>query len=125
MTYKDIMEEFKKFDREGERFKYYSSSFARFLVRVEDFKRFACLFPNQSDIDGGHSDSPTMREFLEVLEDEDLLECYIVSEERPDHRVTVDGAISMSRKRMLELEDKACMASEREMDGPPYRLWWD
>jgi len=124
MNYQELAEEWKKYSIHPVVKK---QDFYRMEVPIQEVKEKYELYPLLFDQENNSDDYPPLQKFIEILKDSSsVIMLYIVTEERPDKRISFEGAFSNNKKELLKLESTAfCNASERNFNKKPYSIWWD
>ena len=92
-------------------------------VKASLLRSLVRRYPNMFNLQRTQNESPSIANFLEVAEDEDILLTYVVSDTREDKRVSIEGIITESKDVALDLiKDRP---DEYDEDNGQYRLWWD
>jgi hypothetical protein len=94
------------------------------LLSVENF------IPEEVMETERQNNSPTLKDFFNVAKDEPraFFMAYVVPKERPDERITVEGAcVPSERTDLVEyLREKALYPPDEEGDWKEfYCMWWD
>jgi len=113
--------------------KWSPDDYYRGVATAEQLIKVAEMIP-KANLRDRQNDSPTFRTFLEVAKREPraLFELYVITEVRPDERVTVDGVlIPADRQDLIKYVLKRALKEpnemwEEEVNGIKYvRMWWD
>jgi hypothetical protein len=99
------------------------------VITSQDLLSIVPLIPEEN-LDDRQNDSPALRDFIEVARKEPnaLFDVYVVTEDREDERITVDGVYIPTDNVIDFLYSQAKdMPTEEYIteDGKYRRMWWD
>ncbi|MGC8870908.1 MAG: hypothetical protein ACP5PT_07460 [Brevinematia bacterium] len=98
-------------------------------IPSEALLKIVPLLPSEQ-LEERQNNSPMLKDFVEVAEKEPraMFQCYIVTEERSDERITVEGIeIPEEREDLISLiRERAVYPPDEEgiLEGY-YMMWWD
>lgn len=92
----------------------------RLEVSVKQFRKVLANHPSLFCLENAQNDSPAMKQFLDIAKDDDTFMCYVVSDDRSDKRVTIEGIITQHDE-----VAEALRAISRPDEDSHGSMWWD
>jgi hypothetical protein len=107
----------------------YDKTYLGGTITSQDLLSIVPLIPEEN-LEDRQNDSPTLRDFIEVARKEPnaLFEVYVITEDRDDERITVDGVYIPIDNVVDFLYSKALEMPNEEYiteDGKYRYMWWD
>ena len=109
----------------------YDKTYYSGVITSQDLLSIASLLPEEN-LNDRQNYSPALKDFIEVARKEPkaLFEVYLITEDRDDERITIDGvSIPVNRSELIQfiLEKALEEADENNLvlNNEYRRMWWD
>jgi len=93
-------------------------------INVKKFRDVILNYDSLIDLNDQQNNAPTFTQFIDIAKDDDIFMIYIVTDDRPDKRVTIEGIITNHK----DVKRKLCDIStpdEKDNVNNQWSLWWD